>query len=110
MKPVSDESKINFQQKGLVKGGRLLGPEHGCTQGFFMGITYYDTIEFPEPGVHEDQESFYVLEGKGFVKLKEDIYPIETGTAFIALPGVAHSIKRAPDSPAVKVLWCHGAP
>ena len=110
MYPISDESKINYQQTGQVKGGRLLGPENGCTQGFFMGIAYYDAIEFPEPGVHEDQESFYVLEGSGYVKLEENIYPIGIGTAFIASPKVAHSIKKAPDSPPVKVLWCHGAP
>lgn len=109
MFPISDETKIEFHQTGNVKGGRLLGPKNGCTNGFFMGITYYDTIEFPEPGVHEDQESFYVLAGRGFVKLEADIYPIETGSAFIAQPGVAHSIKRAPDSSPVKVLWCHGA-
>ena len=37
---------------------------------YFRGLTVYAGYEFSaHPGVHEDQEGFYVLEGEGYARL-----------------------------------------
>ncbi len=87
----------------------LLGEENGCTNGCCCGITIYDNDEFPEQyGAHADQEGFYVLEGCGVAKLDELEFPIKPGDAFVALPGVRHTVKKTGNTP-VKVLWFHAA-
>jgi hypothetical protein len=41
--------------------GRLIGEAHGAECGFCMGLSYYDGEDYLAPGVHDDQEGFYVL-------------------------------------------------
>jgi mannose-6-phosphate isomerase-like protein (cupin superfamily) len=90
-------------------GGMLIDGSNGATNGFCMGISYYDQEAYGEPGVHEDQEGFYVLAGTGVAKIGEEEFRVCPGTAFIAAKGVSHTMKRDPDSGPIKVLWCHGA-
>jgi len=91
------------------RGGMLIDDSHGAVNGFCMGISYYAQETYGEPGVHEDQEGFYVLAGTGMAKIGEEEFEVGPGTAFIAAKGVPHTLKRAPDSGPIKVLWCHGA-
>jgi mannose-6-phosphate isomerase-like protein (cupin superfamily) len=90
-------------------GARLIGPEHGATKGFCIGITFYDQEVYNPPGVHDDQEGFYVLAGEGTAKVGGEEFDIRPGTAFIAQKGVPHSVKKKPGSRSVKILWSHGA-
>jgi len=105
---VIEEEVLELQANGLP-GGLLVGERQGARRGFCMGIAYYEKEEYSTPGVHEDQEGFYVLEGRGMAKVGEEEFPVRPGTAFLADAGVPHSIKRAPGSGPVKVLWAHGA-
>jgi mannose-6-phosphate isomerase-like protein (cupin superfamily) len=95
--------------KGKPAGGLLIGPEQGAARGYCMGIVIYDKEEYGAPGVHEDQEGFYVISGRGIAKVGDEEFPIRPGTAFIAHKGVPHSVKKSPGSMPVKVLWSHGA-
>ena len=91
------------------RGGTLIDATNGAVKGFCMGISYYDSETYGEPGVHEDQEGFYVLDGTGVAKIGEEEFRVCPGTAFIATKGVPHTIKRDASSGPVKVLWSHGA-
>jgi len=87
----------------------MLDERHGCIAGFKSGISVYTTLEYLTPGVHEDQEGFVVLEGKGWAKVGDEECRLEPEMCFVAPAGVPHCIKRDPDSEHVKVCWFHGA-
>ena len=95
--------------KGKSAGGLLIGADHGATRGYCIGIAIYDKEEYNPPGIHEDQEGFYVLSGRGMAKVGGEEFPIRPGTAFIAQKGVPHQVKKAPGAKPVKLLWSHGA-
>jgi len=90
-------------------GGTLIGKEHGATKGYCIGVAFYDKETYNPPGIHEDQEGFYILEGRGTAKVGDQEFEVRPGTAFIAQKGVPHQVKKAPGSKPVKVLWSHGA-
>jgi mannose-6-phosphate isomerase-like protein (cupin superfamily) len=89
-------------------GAMILDKAQGCVKGFCMGVAVYDTREFAKPGVHEDQEGFYVVSGRGVARVGQEEFPIEPGTFFLAAKGVPHAIRRTGDEP-VKVIYAHGA-
>ena len=105
----SHEDDIEFESAGNHKGGALIDASNGAANGFSMGISYYNDEEYGEPGIHNDQEGFYVLEGTGTARFGDEDFEIFPGSGFIAHAGVPHSIKKAPGSKHVKVLWCHDA-
>lgn len=102
---------IHANEKALPagQGGLLIGKDHGATGGFCMGVSYYASMEYGTPGVHEDQEGFYILEGTGVAKIGDQEFRVQPGSAFIANKGVPHTLKRDGQSKPIKVLWCHGA-
>ncbi len=53
-------------------GGQLIGAEQGATNGFCIGIAFYDQEVYGPPGVHDDQEGFYVLAGQGTAKVGDE--------------------------------------
>jgi mannose-6-phosphate isomerase-like protein (cupin superfamily) len=100
------ESEFLTKQPG---GAELIGPTQGATKGFCIGITFYDKETYNPPGVHDDQEGFYVLAGEGFAKVGDEEFELRPGTAYIAQKGVPHSVQKKPGSKPVKLLWSHGA-
>jgi quercetin dioxygenase-like cupin family protein len=105
----SHEDNIEFKSAGHHKGGTLIDSSHGAVNGFSIGISYYDDEAYGQPGSHEDQEGFYVLEGKGVARVGDEEFNIAPGVSFIAHAGVPHTIRKISDSKPVKMLWCHGA-
>ena len=89
--------------------GILVGEKQGALKGFCAGISYYDNHEFGVPGVHDDQEGFYILAGPGTAKIGSVEFPIRPGSSFLAAKGVPHTMKRDRGSVSIKVLWFHGA-
>ncbi len=89
--------------------GTLVNASHGAVLGFSMGLVYYDNLEYLAPGVHDDQEGFYILAGTGMAQVGETEFPIRLGSSFLAPKGVPHRIKRNAESVPVKVLYAHGA-
>ncbi len=94
---------------GCHTSGVLIDHTHGATNGFCMGISYYTGDAYGQPGVHADQEGFYVLEGTGTAKVGDAEFRIGPGSSFLAYAGVPHTMKRDPDSTPIAVLWSHGA-
>ena len=87
----------------------LLTNANGCQKGCKAGLTEHRATEFPEPQVHEDQEGFYVISGKGWILLDNEKYRVEPDTSLIVPPGVRHAFIRDADVPCVKVFWFHAA-
>jgi mannose-6-phosphate isomerase-like protein (cupin superfamily) len=98
--PITREGYISYP---------LLTEAQGCVNGFSSGITCYTTTEYQTPGVHDDQEGFVVMEGRGWAKVGGEEYRLEPDVCFVAPAGVAHAIKRDADVSLVKVCWFHGA-
>lgn len=105
---VNEEDVLEPQENGLP-GGLLIGEAQGATKGFCLGIAYYDNAEYLEPGVHDDQEGFCILEGTGTAKVGDEEFPVHPGMAFIAQKGVPHAVKKSSGSGPVKILYAHGA-
>ena len=77
--------------------------------GCCTGISIYTNTEYINPGVHEDQEGFLVLEGSGWAMIGSEEFKIEPEVSFLAPAGKKHSVRRDPDSVLVKVFWFHAA-
>ena len=89
--------------------GRLIGPEQGAVRGFSIGLGFYDNHDYLAPGVHDDQEGFYVLAGTGTAQVGGAEFTIRPGAAFLAPAGVPHRMKRDRGSVPLRVLYAHGA-
>jgi uncharacterized cupin superfamily protein len=85
----------------------LLNESHGCSAGCSTGVSIYTCVEYQQPGNHEDQEGFFVLEGIGFVKIGENEINLYPGISFIVPAGVDHSIKSTSKEKGIKVFWFH---
>lgn len=109
MNIISHENEIKYSKGKSHRSGELINATHGAKNGFSMGLSFYNKDHYGDPGVHEDQEAFFVLEGSGFAKVGTDEYSIKPGHSFIAPTGCEHSIKRDQSCEYVKILWCHGA-
>lgn len=108
-KILTSEINVQYNELGNHKSGELIGLAQGALNGFCSGISIYHSEEYGTPGIHSDQEAFYVIEGIGYAKVGNEEFKISSGSAFIALPGVPHTIRKTKDSKHVKVLWVHGA-
>lgn len=86
---------------------RLLDEKNGCAAGCFTGVSMYDMTEYSEPGKHEDQEGFYVIEGTGWARVGDQEFRIEPEGSFMVPAQTAHTLKRDRDSDPLKVFWFH---
>ena len=87
---------------------KFLTEANGCINGCCSGVTICSETEFnPEPGFHDDQEGFFVLEGNGFVRLDNEEFEVKAGDSFIALSGVRHTMKTVDSEKPLKVFWFH---
>lgn len=109
MKPYITWNEAKEKHEENTPTYRLLNADNGCMAGFCSGITVYSGTEYRKPGVHEDQEGFFVLQGEGYAILDDLEFPIAPGDSFVALPGVAHSVRAKSEDNPVHVLWFHGA-
>ena len=66
MKPYVTMEEVISTQGADSRTHRFLTAENGCTNGCASGTTIYASNEFSDkPGVHNDQEGFYVLVARG---------------------------------------------
>lgn len=108
MVPYVKLQDLEAQESG--RGSYTLLDEHmGCVNGCRCGISYYRYDEYPKAGAHEDQEGFFVLEGRGLALIGGEELVLEPGMSFMIPAGVPHAMKRDPAYEYCKVLWFHGA-
>lgn len=103
------ENQIQFHQADNHQGGTLIDAMQGAQNGFCMGISLYTSSDYGKPGIHDDQEGFYVIEGSGTARVGDQEIPLCSGSGFIVPAGTPHSLKKDPAATVLKVLWAHGA-
>ena len=109
-KPYITLEEVKKEQGENIRGYKLLTEANGCVAGCCSGISIYNSMEFNvNAGYHKDQEGFFVLEGEGFAKLDDLVFPITVGDSFIAAAGVKHTIKTNDAAKPVKVFWFHSS-
>jgi mannose-6-phosphate isomerase-like protein (cupin superfamily) len=108
-KKYSNEKELGYNKSNNHHAAELIGAQNGAANGFCMGISIYFSNEYGIPGIHADQEGFFVLEGEGYAQVGGEEFEIAPGTAFIAKAEEPHSVKKKNNSVPVKLLWVHGA-
>lgn len=98
-----------MEKAGKRIGYTLLDERHGCVNGCRLGISVYVFDEYGAANAHEDQEGFFVLEGRGMALIDGEELILEPGMAFMIPAGTPHAMKKDKDYDYCKVLWFHGA-
>ncbi len=69
--------------------------EHNTPVNAFSAMfNIFFSDEYPEPGMHDDHEGFYVVSGYGKMMLNAEEYDLKPGFAMFAPAGVPHAIKK----------------
>lgn len=98
-----------MEKEGPKVGYTLLDERHGCVKGCRCGISIYTQKEYLKASAHDDQEGFFVLEGKGRAMVGGEELFMEPGVAFMVPAGVEHVMKCEEGYEFCKVLWFHSA-
>lgn len=93
--------------KGHVTHYTVLNEDYGGIPGSNIGIADYANTNYLTPGVHEDQEFFYVIEGVGKAKIGECEINIAKDSMFVVPPNTEHTIMSSDSNNPVRVLWVH---
>ncbi len=67
----------------------------------------YPITSYPTPGIHDDHEGFYVVEGSGKAIVGEEEFDLAPGIAFYAPAGLPHAIKKDEHSVDLKIFLFH---
>lgn len=96
---------------GKRTGYSLLDERHGCVNGCRCGVSIYTRTEYDleHAGAHEDQEGFFVLEGRGRALVDGEEIIMEPGVCFMVPAGVSHAMKCDADCGCCRVFWFHAA-
>jgi mannose-6-phosphate isomerase-like protein (cupin superfamily) len=71
----------------------LVNPDNSTTKYFDFRLSLYQPKSFVEDHVHEHAEHvYYILQGRGLMKLDGTSYVVEPHTAIFIPPGVVHSL------------------
>ncbi|MFP4431364.1 MAG: cupin domain-containing protein [Spirochaetaceae bacterium] len=103
------EEDLERKQGAGHSSVKLIDDRHGAVNEYAIGVSFYESTEYGPPGKHPFQEGFYVVEGWGDATVGDEEFSIRPGTAFLAPKEALHSVRRAPDSPPVKIVWTHAA-
>ena len=87
------DSKTRRQFPGAVSD--WIFPEGASpVKGFYAMKNSFTSTEYPEPGIHEDHEGFYILRGTGMIQIGDAEYPANPGTAILVPAGMPHAIRK----------------
>lgn len=100
-----------IKSMGKHTGYELIGEKDGCVNGCRCGVSVYTRSEYDltHADAHDDQEGFFVLEGRGRAMVGDDEIMLEPGVCFVIPAGVKHCMKRESDCEFCKVFWFHSA-
>ena len=65
-------------------------PVNGCCAMFNV----FFSEDYPQPGVHDDNEGFYVISGSGKMMVNGEEHDLKPGCAMYAPAGMPHAIKK----------------
>lgn len=71
----------------------LVNPDNSSSKYFDFRLSLYQPKSFVEDHVHEHSEHvYYILQGRGLIKLDGVQYVVEPNTVIFIPPGVVHSL------------------
>ncbi len=71
----------------------LVNPDNSASSYFDFRISLYQPKGYVEAHVHQQAEHvYYILQGRGLMKLDDRQYVVEAHTAIFIPPGVVHSL------------------
>lgn len=73
---------------------------------FEVGVSGYDSIEFPDTKTHEDEEAIYIISGEGVAKIGENEVEFKAGDCLYVPPKTPHCIKKTGEKE-LKAVYCH---
>ena len=85
----------------------LLDESNGCGENCATGISYYTACEFTLPAVHEFDEGFMVLSGKGYARVAEEEFPLDDQVSFFVPAGTEHALKSGSEGEPLVLFWYH---
>ena len=64
-----------IKNMGKRTGYELIGEKDGCVNGCRCGVSVYtrEDYDLTHAGAHDDQEGFFVLEGRGRAMVGDDV-------------------------------------
>lgn len=71
--------------------------DNAPVDAFCAMLNVFFSKEYPEPGVHDDHEGFFVVSGHGKMLVGGVEYELAPGSAMVAPAGVRHAIKKTGD-------------
>lgn len=98
-----------MKESGRKTGYTLLDERHGCVNGSRCGISVYRNETYAAASSHEDQEGFFVLEGRGSALIGEEELFLAPGMAFMIPAHTPHAMRKAQDCESCRVFWFHAA-
>ena len=72
----------------------IFDAQHTPIQGTSAMLNFFVSDTYPAPGVHEDNEGFYVISGEGKMMIGQEEYELSAGCAMLVPAGVPHAIKK----------------
>jgi len=105
--PYTTIEELEFTKYETHEGAELIGLKNGTKNGFCIGISVYHSEHYGKPGIHNNQEGFYVIEGTGKAKIGDNEFSISPGMGFLVMANVAHTIKKDPNSIPIRLIWAH---
>jgi mannose-6-phosphate isomerase-like protein (cupin superfamily) len=74
---------------------QLFDQENTPIPGSNAMLNLFYSAEYPAtPGVHEDNEGFYVIGGTGSIKIEGSEYDLIPGTAILVPAGLHHALRK----------------
>lgn len=85
----------------------MFTPENTPVDGFSACVNVVQSDQYPQPGIHDDNEGFYVVRGTGWAKVGDEEQPIAEGSCFFAPAGIPHAIRKDSGAPDLEVFLFH---
>lgn len=100
-------NRNNSRPAAGARNYEILAENDSPCKGFSAGYNIYYTNEYVTPGVHDDNEGFYVIKGSGTARINDVEKVIREGSFFIAPAGAPHAIKKDVDCEELEILLFH---
>ena len=96
--------------KGISNGGSTQLPiftaDNTPIPGSIAMVIVFKADAYGKPGVHDDNEGFFVISGEGKMVIGDTEYSLQEGCAMLVPAGTAHMIKRTGEAE-LKVFIYH---
>lgn len=90
-------SRADSQSRRMFPGAVsdwIFTGETSPVEGFYAMRNLFTSWQFPQPGIHQDHEGFYVVDGEGAAQIGGEEFSLVPGSAILVPAGVPHAIRK----------------